>query len=88
MISAITMMSDIIITAKYPYRHCSSGMYTKFIPYQPVINVSGRKIVVTMVITAIILFYVHPALIDTVHVSGAHFHEEDVHDFAIVPHGA
>ena len=74
MISAITMMSDIIITAKYPYRHCSSGIYTKFIPYQPVINVSGRKIVVTMVIT--------------VHVSGAHFHEEDVHDFAIVPHGA
>ena len=56
MISAITMMSDIIITVKYPYRHCSSGMYTKFIPYQPVINVSGRKIVVTMVITAIILF--------------------------------
>lgn len=50
------MMSDIIITAKYPYRHCSSGMYTKFIPYQPVISVSGRKIVVTMVITAIILF--------------------------------
>ena len=41
------MMSDIIITAKYPYRHCSSGMYTKFIPYQPVINVSGRKIVVS-----------------------------------------
>ena len=30
---------------------------TKFIPYQPVINVNGRKIVVTMVITTIILFW-------------------------------
>jgi hypothetical protein len=29
---------------KYPYRHSSSGMYLKFIPYKPTIKVSGIKI--------------------------------------------
>ena len=33
-----------------------SGMYRKFIPYQPVKRVSGMKIVVTMVRSCMILF--------------------------------
>ena len=29
---------------KYPYRHSSSGMCLKFIPYTPAMKVSGMKI--------------------------------------------
>ena len=38
-----------IITAGYAYFHPNSGIFGKFIPYQPAISVSGRKIVVTTV---------------------------------------
>ena len=33
----------------YPHVHSSSGMFLKFIPYTPAMNVIGMKIVATMV---------------------------------------
>ena len=47
MSSRIIVITAIAITATYPYFHCSSGIFTKFIPYHPVKSVSGRNKVVT-----------------------------------------
>jgi hypothetical protein len=47
------MLSMMIHVAAYPYGDFNSGIYSKFIPYTPTINVTGIKSVEIMVSTFI-----------------------------------
>ena len=53
---AATISTLTAITAVYPKGECNSGICSKFIPYQPVIKVSGKKVVVSTVSSCMVLF--------------------------------
>ena len=42
-----------VTTAGYPHGHSSSGIYLKFMPYKPTMNVRGMNIVAMTVSTSI-----------------------------------